>query len=475
METTTARANKAKLSLATKIGYGAGGYGAAMFFNNFCYYALFFFTEVVHMNVGFASMIISVGAIWDAITDPIVGHISDMRDPKKGRRRIFFIVAALPLAVLNWLAFTNPHLGDGATKAYFILIVLGAYLCQTLVDITYSSLGTEMTHDYAERSSLAAWRNVFWLLSIVISSYFLAIVDFSANTFGGGDMNTGYSLASLFCSIPIVITLFVAWVSTKGREDYSVKVEKRKFSWSYQVLEPLKVKPFRYVALIYLFSIVAQSFSNTVGLYFFTYCMGMSEVTTANFLVYAALIGYVSILIANYLSKRSKKLAWLVCEGAWAVAAVLSLFIMKPGTSIVMIAIFGFLYGTGLQTQYQLIWSRIPDCVELDEYRTGDRREGIFFGEAAMIQKIGAAITIAVGGALLGAIGYTDGTTELSQFTISGIRYIFAFGVAIPLILSFIINHLDPMTKERHEALEEALEARKAGKEYSEEGFKELL
>ena len=464
---------KKGLSRKTIIGYGSAGYGAAMFYNNFCFYALYFFTDYVGLAPVIASAVISIGAIWDAITDPLTGHWSDNRDPKKGRRRPFLLYAALPLALCNWLAFTDPGIKGSGLIIYYIVVIFGAYLCQTLVDIPYTALGAEITEDYDERTKLSSARNVFWLISIVISSYFLGIVD----VFGGG--THGYSMASLLCSIPIVITILIAYKTTKGMEKVEgVKKEvKEKFSFKHSYIEPFKNKPFRFITVMFALSIVAQAVNNSVSTYFYIHVMELSETETANFLVYAAFCGFAGIWLANKISvKIEKKWAWAVFMGSWAFSmGVLGLFVINPTSSIVVIGIFGFLYGAGMNVQYQLLWSMIPDCVEIDEWQTGERREGLFYGITNLIQKLGAALIIALAGVALTGFGY-DGTLAVQPASmVRNLRLLLTLGTSIPLVISIILGFMNPMNREAHEAVVEAIEKRKNGEEYSIEGFKNCL
>ncbi len=468
------KGNPNKLPLKTKIGYGATGYGAAMFYNNFCFFALYFFTDYVHLNAAIASLIISLGAVWDAIIDPFIGYLSDKRSPAKGRRRPFLLWFCIPLTIFTWLSFTNPNFGIVGTVIYFTIVVIGAYTFQSLIEIPYSSLGAEITSDYAERADLAAHRNVFWLISIVISSLFLLLVDVFGNVFANGDKMVGYSLASLFCALPIVFTILWTYKSTKGLESKHEIIVK-KYSWKHHVIEPLKNKSFRYVVLVFIFTIIAQSIYNSMGLYFLNHTLGMTEIQTTIYLTYQALVGFVGIFIAKFISHRSKKLAYGVLIGSWSLAIILTLFLWYPGASLLFMGLIGFMIGIGLQTQYQLVWALIPDCVEVDEFQTGERREGIFYGMASMMQQVGASLSIAVLGFVLTAIGY-DGVAETqSTATLENIRYIYAGGVLLFLVLSIIVNFLNPMTKEKHAALNRAIQLKKEGKEYDITDFKSVL
>ena len=140
-----------KLPFKVRLSYGLSGYTSFITWTLFSMYGLFFFTDIVGLNPTFAGAIISLGTLWDAITDPIVGSISDNLKCKYGRRRPLIIGVAIPFAIISVLLFTNFGLSEGASKVYYVVIILLYYTAQTVLDIASSSLGSEMTLDYDER------------------------------------------------------------------------------------------------------------------------------------------------------------------------------------------------------------------------------------------------------------------------------------------------------------------------------------
>lgn len=457
-------------------GYGASGYAASIFFLNFVYYAMYFFTDIVGIAPAVAGAIVSVGALWDAVTDPIVGYLSDIRDPKKGRRRPFLLWMAVPLTVSTFLSFFNPGLSPNGNIIFFILVVIACYTFQTMVDIPYTALGAEMTTDYDERSKLNACRNVFWVVGMILSCAFLFFVDVFAGM-NQGDMSKGFAWTSLLCASPIIFCLIITYCATKGYELSEVPKRTEKFSWSYRITEPLKNKPFRYVTGLFAMSIIAQTVNNAVGLYWMLNNLGLTTVNASYLFVFSAVMGFGQSWIVSKLSQRlSKRATWNICMGSWAFSAlVLTMFVMKAGSPIWLLGIFVITMGMGLNTQYQMALSMIPDCIEVDEFKTGTRREGMYYGITSLVQKAGAAITMAVCGFILGAIGY-DGMAEVqSAGTLKGLTMMFGLGLGVFLVISIVINLLNPMSRKRHKALVEAIEQKKAGKAFSTEGFEMLL
>jgi sugar (glycoside-pentoside-hexuronide) transporter len=471
----TTRVPNRKLGFLTKLGYGAAGFSASMFYNNFSFYAMVFFTDYVRLDVLVATMIVTIGAVWDALSNPIIGYLSDKSRLRWGRRRPFMVMACVPLALFTWLSFTDLGLSQAGTIVFFLVVVLGGYLMQAMVDIPYSALGAEMTESYSEHSSLAAYRNMFWLVSMIISSSLLAIADVCSGTFAGGDVKAGISLAALLCALLSLILLVVSIVATRGRDSYATEERAPRFSFRRQIVETLRVKPFRFIVVVYLLSIMAQIANNTFIVYFMKYSCRLDDFTISAFLVYSCLVGLIGNPLANIIGKRSKKLAWGLMMACWVLGMVLTFFLWDSQASLPVLAVIGLAIGIGLTVQYQLIWSMISDCVDVAEFESGVRHEAVFFSTAAMIQKLGAAVTMLALGAVLQVIGYDGSLGVQPQGVADALKYLFVACVSIPLFVSIIVAAFDPITRRAHASLVEALKAKRQGKPYSTEGFKGLL
>lgn len=116
----------------------------------------------------------------------------------------------------------------------------------------------------------------------------------------------------------------------------------------------------------------------------------------------------------------------------------------------------------------------IPDCVELDEFKTSNRREGLYYATATLIQKAATAAAMGLAGLLLGIIGYSD-ASQMTPEIANGIKWLFALGSSIPLVMSATIVLFTPMNRIRHASLREAIALRRQGKAYSIDGFRELF
>jgi GPH family glycoside/pentoside/hexuronide:cation symporter len=128
----------------------------------------------------------------------------------------------------------------------------------------------------------------------------------------------------------------------------------------------------------------------------------------------------------------------------------------------------------GVMSIYMTIWAMIPDAVEVDELKFGQRREGLFFGVISFVRKLAVAFFIWMIGIVLSKIRYVAGQPQ-PDGVLLGIRLLYAEGVAFFLLLSIVGAYLLPMTRKRHEALKTAIQLKKEGRTWDEESLRDIL
>ena len=200
-----------RMSPARAIAYGLPGLATLFTFTMFTTYGLYFFTNVVGLSGKFAGLIMTIGTLWDAVTDPLVGIISDNRDPRKGRRRPFLLVCAIPFGIVTWLLFTAWDFVEIQQKIYFIIVALLFYTFQTLIDVPYTSLSGEVTDNYDLRSKLATIRTFWAIIGVAIGGGIMAYTDFLEPVVGGS--RQAWSVC--FAFFGIICTLSI-WIGYKG-------------------------------------------------------------------------------------------------------------------------------------------------------------------------------------------------------------------------------------------------------------------
>ena len=460
-----------KLPFKVKLGYGLSGYCSFITWTAFSYYGLYFFTDMVGLSAAFAGAIISLGTLWDAITDPIVGGISDNIKWKCGRRRPLIIGVALPFVFISVLLFTNWGLDETASKIYFVIIILLYYTAQTVLDISASALGSEMSLDYDERASLATFKNYFGLTATVAISPTLMLVAYFSGIFG--TESNGWTATISCYMIVALIFIFILWRSTKGYERH--REEGTKFSVA-DIKEVFKAKPTRIVMALFGVAIFTNTINYAVQVYYYTNYLQLTDGQVASVtLVFGVVSVFCAWVTDRLMQGISKKMAWVIAIGLEGLVMVVMVgFMIQPGNPS-MVYVLAILMSLGNAAVYQVPWAMIPDCVDVIELERNKRVDGIVFGLVAFVQKACGALGTLLLGTLLTMIGYNAEAVTQTPEALTGIKNIYAFLVGGLYLVTVLIVFFYPLSKERHDAVRKAIEGRKAGKEIDMADFKDLI
>lgn len=463
-----------KISVAKKLFYGVGEFADACLYTVFYVYFLFFLTDVAKIDPALAGTISTVGILWDAITDPIIGSWSDGTKFKSGRRRPFMIAFAIPLGVSAWLLFSVFNLEPTMSKFYYLVMVIVFFTTYTGYFVPYSALAAEMTPDYDERTSIQSYKGVFISIGSVVGASvpMLLVESFSKAT---GSVSSGWSWMAATLGILSTITILISWVGTKNTELKQATPNERETNLSF--LERYKIifsnRPYRYVIGMYLTVVMGNTLSGAIIVYFCLYYLGLDMATLS--LYFACFTGG-GILFASLVNvvtrKLGKRRSYMLFISFWCVLFC-ALFLIRPGYTMLLL-FMGFLGSIGWIAMWIITWSMISDVTEVDEWKSGQRREGLYFGFAQFIQKGGAALTMAISGLILSTYGYAPNVEQSAQ-SILGIRLGVSIYSAIPVLISVIICFFYPLSETKHKALREALAAREEGKSYSTEEFDDLV
>ena len=151
-----------KVKLSTNIYYGFGSVAFGVKNNGFNYFLLAFYSQVMGLRPSIASLALLIALIFDAVSDPLVGYISDNWHSKWGRRHPFMYFAALPVAV-GYFFLWNPPSSVSNISLFLYLVVLSIIvrICITVFEIPSSALVAELTEDYDQRTSMLSFRYFF--------------------------------------------------------------------------------------------------------------------------------------------------------------------------------------------------------------------------------------------------------------------------------------------------------------------------
>ncbi|NET53159.1 MAG: MFS transporter, partial [Merismopedia sp. SIO2A8] len=237
------------------------------------------------------------------------------------------------------------------------------------------------------------------------------------------------------------------------------------FSFTQQIQIAFSNRPFLLVMGIYLCSWLAAQITAVVMHYFVvSWMQAPSEVFTTFALIVQGTALSMLFVWSNISQRIGKRAVYFMGIGAWVIAQI-GLFSLQPGQISLMYGL-GVMAGLGVSTAYLVPWSMLPDVIELDELKTGQRREGIFYAFMVMMQKIGLAVGIFLVGQALDKAGYIEGVTgDLLPAQPDSALLVIRLAIGpIPTVLligGLILAYFYPISKDVHAQILETLQKRR--------------
>ncbi len=455
-----------KMTFFTKLAYGSGDVGAAITSILLLSYLSPFLTDVAHLSPGLAGQSQLVGKIWDAINDPMVGVLSDRGQifsdkirQRWGRRYPWMLWGAIPFGIffaLQWIV-PFPETNQFGLFAFYTLISICFNTFFTVVNLPYTALTAELTEDYNERTSLSTFRFTFSIGGSIIALLIARTIFQQAL-----DPATQYLTIGIICAILSVFPLFWCVFGTYKRTKAVAARHPQEFApvnipFGEQLRLVFANRPFLFVVGIYLSSWFALQLTAAIIPYFVVSYMGLKQQDSPLVIlaVQGTALGMLSVW--NGISQKvGKKVVYCVGTSFWTIGQ-LGLFSLQPGQTTQMY-IFAFLAGLGVSTAYLIPWSMLPDVIELDELRTGQRREGIFYSFMVFLQKICLGVAVAIVLQSLEWTGYLHPTTTIPvpdqpEAVITAIRLSIGPIPTISLICGIILAYFYPITREMHQQI----------------------
>ncbi len=371
------------LSFRAKIAYGLSDLGITLPLSSIAFFLLYFYTDVIHFSPMLAGTALLVAKAWDAVSDPLMGQISDTTKSRWGRRRPYLLFGALPYALLFILIWT-PQAGSGTVINYLLVITLFIlfFTASTVVTVPYNALLPELALSPHERTKLTAYRQPFSVIGWVAGS---ALVLPLVAALGGG--RQGYIfMACIFGAVALVVFLITAY-SVRERADFS---QKDPLPISRSFILTAKNGPFWW--FIGAYSLVSLGYTILSGVLIFYakyWLLNEGLFTVMMGIVMGVLL--ISIPLWVWISgKIGKKEAFLIGIVVLIVSAA-AIFFLPPTGGLFLFLLMG-LAGIGTGAYFLFPYSILPEIIDYDELTSGTRREGAYFGIAFLIFKISIAL-----------------------------------------------------------------------------------
>jgi glycoside/pentoside/hexuronide:cation symporter, GPH family len=434
-----------KLSLKTKAGFGVCDLGGNLLFTAMGFWALNYLTDTVGLTAAAAGFAIMIGKIWDAVTDPVMGYISDRTRSRFGRRRPYILLGAIPLGLSMWFFFTNPGFGNPVA----LLVWATVALCMlnttlTIVNIPYSALTPELTSNYNEQTILNSWRFGFAIIGTILGA---AIVLPTVQSFP--TRSAGFSAAGLIMGSIMALTALITFATVREPGHETKELPTTGLLQTY--LSVFRNKAFVILIITYALNILAINFLQGILVYYFKYIYH-AEAKTTGAMVILLCIAMAVIPLSIPLSKKIGKKATYQAGFSLLSLTCFVLYFAGHRLGINFFYIMMGLAGVGLGLAYVAPWAMVPDTIEWDAVKTGNRKEGSYYGMWTFISKLGQALSIATSGFILGRSGYIA-DAEQTATAIGAIRLLLGPIPGIVFLAAIAVLCAYPITEKVYNEL----------------------
>ena len=426
-----------------KLIYGIGGFGYGsvnQMLNNFL---MFFGTGVLGLSGTLMGLAIAISTVWDAVTDPIVGAMSDNYRGRWGKRHVFMIIGCVGVALVNFLIW-NIVPGWGETQKFLVLLIslLLIETFNTVYSTPYSALGFDMCQTYHERTSIQGFKTVFSSAALLVPSLLMGIV---LNPKAVATMHTtanGYHIIALITSGLCLLTGLITIWGTR-RYGYAQVVSKtnvitkpKKVSILSEFFAILDERNNVFLISAYAIALSCSAFITTLGMHVFTYTFHFSS-WQISFVLGCLVVGVIAgqplwCYVSKHVGKKSaiQIALWVILLGVTGFAMLLTARIFLPQTCVLwLLALDILVISGGVGCIYSVPISMFADNVKMES-------TAMATGFLTFCTKCTNAVVTFLVGFLLDMIGFQSGIATQPVQVSTALGWLLVGGVTIAGVLA---------------------------------------
>ncbi len=442
-------------------------------------FLLKYYTDYTGLDAGLAGIALLLAKIFDAISDPAMGYISDHTKTRWGRRRPWFLVGTFPLALSFAGMFSaNPSWSETQLFLWLLGMSILFWCGTTTVMVPHAAFASEMTRTHHERISIMGWREGFMAVGLLSGGFLMFVllegaVDGAraAATAAGfteegvaeavriargeahGTITTWFGLGT--CALGLI-----SFLGTRERRGPYTPPRDTLFG---DFADTFRSKPFRLFTLALVIGQIADGLTASLALFTVEEWWGFGGPHPRFILVGYMAMAMVSIPLWMRVARRFEKAhTFSLCTFIATASLVAMLFVPAVGLWWAYFCLY--LAGIGLGGRMVVAMAMVPDIIDDDERRTHTRKDGAYFGMISLLRKLARSLAIGLSGVGLGFFGYVSGVAEQSAEAMRGIKIMFCIVPAIASGITAAMLLWFPITRERHEETLEILHRRHAAR-----------
>lgn len=437
------------LKVKEKVAYGLGDTASNIVFQTVMLFLAFFYTDIFGLSPALVGVLFLSIRILDAVTDPLMGALTDRTKSKHGHFRPYILWLAVPFGAISVLTFTTPDLGDTGKIIYAFATYALLMIAYTAINIPYSALGGALTANPDERVTVQSYRFTFGMLGgLIVSALTIPLVDW----LGQGDKAVGYQLTMVVMSIAGVVMFLICFWGTKERVAIPQNSH-RPLKADLQLL--WQNDQWRVLCAAAFVLLLGMVLRNTLAIYYVKYYLEAESLIT-QFMTLGMIGNILGCVISAYVAKKICKIKlYRVLQVIAGVISAASVFVASD--SLILAFAMHFLWGFFLQMATPLLWAKMADVVDYGHAKTGERLTGVVYSTIVFFIKLGLALGGAAAGWLLAFYGYEAGETQ-SETVKEGILWSFTVFPAICFFLVAFLMRRYSLNRHRVMAIQDELQ-----------------
>ena len=474
------RGDAKSLGFGLKFWYGVGQLAEGVKNTAFSFFLVFYFNQVLGLSGTLAGSAIFIALVFDAISDPVAGSLSDRLQSRWGRRHPFMYASAAPLAVTFYLLFNPPAgLGQSGLFGWLLCFAILVRASMTLYHVPHLALGAELSDNYAERTTVVAYRSFFSL----IGSFATPVVGMglflrSTAEFENGQLNPeGYQELALLFAIVMFVTIIASGIGTHSRIPFLHQPPESAEPFSAARLwiefrEAFAMRDFVWLASGMVGVAALGGVLLILQLHLMTYFW---ELSTDQIVIQSAARALGPILGIPFwavMSRRFDKMPTLVFGMFWvalivALPPLAKIYGFYPPyespTYFPILVVVSFLSLFGASAAFVTSGSMMADVVDAHELRYGRRQEGVFFAALSFAGKAASGLGGGIAGVGIDIIQFPTNAIpgEVSAEVVRNLGLLCGPATASLAIVSGLLISRYGLRREHVAQIQEALVARR--------------
>ena len=408
-----------KMDKSQIFSFGIPALGAGYMYLLLSLYVMKFSTDVLLIAPAMMGLIFSISRIWDAISDPLVGYLSDRTKNKLGRRRSWILASCIPISLGFYAVFSPPENLQGEYLTWWMaLSILAFYSAMTLFFVPHMALGAELSNDYHERSKLFGIRHIFYTIgaSLSLGTIYLFInEELSIN----GDIRQLVKDQALIAGLMMTLLIGFSVIKLREKTEFQGRIQANPI----KAFRDVWLNPHAKLLIIVTFiENIGSAAIATLTLYISQYVVGApawAPLIILSYMIPSTLSVPLWLPLSHYFGKIKVWISSMLLTGVSFGGMFFLPFLDSIDERLILIIILAFFAGLAAGCGGTIGPSVQGDVIDYDEYITNERKEGTYFAAWNFIYKSAYGVMLLLTGFMLQIAGFMPNQEQTMEVKIA--------------------------------------------------------